>query len=139
MNGCCFGVACDLPWAVTFPDGHPTGGVAVHPSQLYEAAVNLALYGALAWQYRRRRFPGQTFAIYLISYGVLRAALEFLRGDYVVHHLGWMTVGQMVSAGVLAAGVVLWVMLQRMAGRKANAEESPAQASRKDKSRKRSS
>ncbi|MCP5524954.1 MAG: prolipoprotein diacylglyceryl transferase [Verrucomicrobiales bacterium] len=144
MNGCCYGVACSLPWAVHFPEGHPTAGVGVHPTELYEAAMNLALYGALAWQYRRRRFPGQTFAIYLISYGVLRGAVEFLRGDYLVHYFGWMTVGQVVSVGVLVAGAVLWGMLPRVASVKADGEvssaaEPPGKAGRSRKSKERSS
>ena len=26
LNGCCYGRACDLPWAIHFPAGHETGG-----------------------------------------------------------------------------------------------------------------
>lgn len=115
MNGCCFGKVCSLPWAVHFPAGHPTAPHGVHPTELYEAALNLALYGALAWQYRRKRFAGQTFAIYLTSYGVLRFLVEFLRGDYPVHYFGWATVGQLVSLGVLVVGVGLWIWLARRA------------------------
>jgi len=55
MNGCCFGQPTDLPWAIRFPLDHETLGRAVHPTQLYESLLNLGLYGALAWLYRRRK------------------------------------------------------------------------------------
>ena len=138
MNGCCFGTACSLPWAVHFPDGHISGGIGVHPTQLYESVLNLALYGALAWQFRRRQFPGQTFALYLISYGLLRGGIEFLRGDYVIRHFGWMTAGQAVSVGVVAAGVAFWVVLRRVA-LKAAVVESPKPPGGNGKSKQRKS
>ena len=47
LNGCCFGSACSLPWAVRFPAEHQTAGQPVHPSQLYEAGLNLLLYAGL--------------------------------------------------------------------------------------------
>jgi phosphatidylglycerol:prolipoprotein diacylglycerol transferase len=34
LNGCCFGGACELPWAVTFPQGSPP-----YQSQLYEGTL----------------------------------------------------------------------------------------------------
>lgn len=129
MNGCCFGTICKLPWAVHFPAGHPSSPHAVHPTELYEAALNLALYGALAWHYQRKRFAGQTFAIYVTSYGVLRFLVEFLRGDYEVHYLGWATVGQLVSLGVLVVGVGLWVWLAgRVRRRPASSETASGEA-----------
>src|SRR6266571_6628493 len=44
FNGCCYGRACDLPWAIRFPYGHethPAGASAtpVHPTQLYESLL----------------------------------------------------------------------------------------------------
>ncbi|MBW2368925.1 MAG: prolipoprotein diacylglyceryl transferase, partial [Deltaproteobacteria bacterium] len=41
--GCCYGRACDLPWAVTFshPDTLAPSGIALHPAQLYASACNL--------------------------------------------------------------------------------------------------
>lgn len=136
MNGCCFGTACDLPWAVHFPEDHYSNGIGVHPTQFYESGLNLLLYGALAWQYRRRQFPGQTFALYLIAYGLLRGAIEFLRGDYVVRYFGWMTVGQVVSLVVVGIGIAFWVTLRRMA-RKAVVTEPSKPAGGNDKPKKR--
>jgi len=112
MNGCCYGRACDLPWAVHFPDNHPTQGAGVHPTQIYEAALNLALYAALGWLYRRKKFDGQIFAAYLVLYAVLRTFVEFFRGDYTANYLhGQATPGQVLSIPIFAAGVLLWWVL----------------------------
>ena len=95
---------------------HPVGGlaIAVHPTQIYEALLNLALYGALAWFYRRKKFNGQVFAIYLVCYAVMRSFVELFRGDYVVRYLGGMaTPAQLVSIGILLAGLLLLWKLPR--------------------------
>ena len=82
INGCCYGLPTDLPWAVHYAGDPATQGAGLHPTQLYEAALLLALYAALAWQYRTKRFSGHTFALYLLGYGAIRFSVEFLRGDY---------------------------------------------------------
>ena len=116
MNGCCYGRACGRWWGIRFPGGHETNGVAVHPTQIYESLLNLALYGGLAWLYRRKKFDGQVFVAYLASYAVLRSFVELFRGDYPVRHLiGGITPGQMVSLGILAVAGVLFAKLPRPA------------------------
>lgn len=88
--GCCYGASCEAPWAVVFTDpkaaeisGTPLG-VPLHPTQLYEAAFNLANYLFLAWLFRKtvaRGLRGQVLGFYLANYGVARFAIEFFRGD----------------------------------------------------------
>ncbi len=109
MNGCCHGRACSLPWAIHYPPGHETAGAAVHPTQVYDSLLNLALYGFLAWLYRRKTFNGQVFAAYLIGFAFTRSFVELFRGDYSPEHMlgGILTPAQAVSAGILAAGVAL--------------------------------
>jgi phosphatidylglycerol:prolipoprotein diacylglycerol transferase len=114
MNGCCFGRACDLPWAVTFPPDHATHGQPVHPTQLYDSLLNLLFYVFLAWLFRRKKFDGQVFAAYLMGYAVLRSFVEYFRGDYPVHYLGgWATPAQLISLGIITGGVLLWFLLPR--------------------------
>lgn len=109
MNGCCYGRACSLPWAVHYPLDHETRGAAVHPSQVYDSLLNLGLYLGLAWLFRRKKFDGQIFAAYLIGYAVLRAIAETFRGDYPARYLvGWATPAQLVSGAILVAGLFLW-------------------------------
>jgi phosphatidylglycerol:prolipoprotein diacylglycerol transferase len=109
MTGCCYGKPTDLPWAVHFPHEHWTKGMGVHPTQIYEAGLNLLFYCGLAWLFRRRRFDGQVFAVYLIGYALLRAFVEHFRGDYTQFYLrGSVTPGQAVSVVILAAGIAIW-------------------------------
>ncbi len=115
MTGCCYGRACDLPWAIKYPQGHEVAGVPVHPSQVYDSLLNLGLYAGLAWLYRRRKFDGQVFAFYLIGYAFSRTFVEMFRGDYTAAHVhaGLFTPAQLISAGIFATGVVLAVVLRR--------------------------
>ena len=41
-----------------------------------------ACTSALAWLFRRKKFDGQVFGVYLVSYAVLRSFVEMFRGDY---------------------------------------------------------
>jgi phosphatidylglycerol---prolipoprotein diacylglyceryl transferase len=109
MTGCCYGKACSLPWAVHFPVQHETKGLPVHPTQLYESALNFLFYAGLAWLFRRRKFDGQVFAVYLIGYAIIRSTTEMFRGDYTQFYLGGIaTPGQTVSIVILAAGLILF-------------------------------
>jgi phosphatidylglycerol:prolipoprotein diacylglycerol transferase len=116
MNGCCYGRECDLPWGVTYPPGHPTKGVPVHPTQIYDSLLNLGFYVFLAWLFRHKKFDGQVFAVYLIGYAILRSFVEYFRGDYPVHYLGgWATPAQLVSLGIVTGGILLWALLPKRA------------------------
>jgi phosphatidylglycerol:prolipoprotein diacylglycerol transferase len=116
MNGCCYGRACDMPWAIHFPPEHETHGQGVHPTQIYDSLLNLVLYLSLAWLFRRRKFDGQVFATYLVGYALIRSFVEMFRGDYPVrqHYLGgWATPAHLVSFAILAAGLILLGLLRR--------------------------
>jgi phosphatidylglycerol:prolipoprotein diacylglycerol transferase len=126
MTGCCYGRPTDVPWAIHFPKGHETyplnasAPLAVHPTQIYDAILNLILYGALAWLHRRKKFDGQVFATYLICYAVTRSVVEVFRGDYKPQYLvGVLTPAHLVSMVILAAGLLLFWKLPRVLNRPA--------------------
>ena len=137
FNGCCFGRVCDLPWAVRFPPGSnafdkqvsdhvlaPDAArtLPVHPTQIYESLLNLALYGGLVWLFRRKKFDGQVFATYLVSYALLRSFVEIFRGDYPSNQYflgGQLTPAHIVSIAILLAGLAMLAFLPRPAGRQA--------------------
>jgi phosphatidylglycerol:prolipoprotein diacylglycerol transferase len=129
MNGCCFGMPTTMPWGIQFPKDHPSYPNYIHPTQIYDSLLNFGLYGFLAWLYRRRKFDGQIFGVYLVCYAVLRSFVEHFRGDYVIQppsapgqkaglfdvvH-GWLfastesvlSPGQKVSVGINIAGLLL--------------------------------
>ncbi len=119
LNGCCYGRECHLPWAITFPVSSVSapGGVPRHPTQIYDALLNLVLYAGLAWLFRRKKFDGQVFAVYLVGYAVFRSLVEIFRGDYGEHYVSWATPAQLVSIAILGAGLVLLFFLPRVAAR----------------------
>lgn len=116
LNGCCYGRACDLPWAITFPADNPLHPPTypVHPTEIYDALLNLGLYVFLAWLFRRKKFDGQVFATYLVGYAITRSFVEYFRGDYdAAHHHFGLTPGQVVSIPMFFGGIALALFLSR--------------------------
>src|SRR5262245_60041803 len=139
LNGCCYGQVCHLPWAVRFPyesdawKGQVAQGLInrmdqalpVHPTQLYESFLSLGLYLGLAWLYRRKKFDGQIFAVYLMSYAVTRSIVETFRGDYTPSHVhAGLTPAQLVSTVIFTAGIILYAILPRRLGQPASEDRN---------------
>ena len=116
LNGCCYGRPTDLPWAISFPADNPLHPPTypVHPTEIYDALLNLFLYFGLAWLFRHKKFDGQIFATYLLCYSVTRSFVEYFRGDYsnLHYHLG-LTPAQWISVPIFMAGLMLAVFLSR--------------------------
>lgn len=136
FGGCDFGSATSVPWGVRFPPGSPAfrqhleGGLilpsdraslAVHPAQLYEAALGIAM-AAAALVIERRRVaaskesggtgatttpPGSAFAAVAITYAVGRFLIEFVRGDAPKGASGLLTPSQWLSALAIAAAAAI--------------------------------
>lgn len=119
INGNLWGGPSDLPWAMVFPDPR-AGGVARHPSQLYEALLEgLALF-VIVWIYSRHPRPVMAVSgVFLAGYGVFRFAIEYIRvPDEHIGYLAfdWLTMGQLLSSPMIIAGVLLVVFAYRFAG-----------------------
>lgn len=94
--GCCFGKpTVGLP-GLRFPSDSiayrelfargllepgATHTMALHATQLYEAAGELALFFFLARLVRHKRYHGQVALAYLLTYAPLRFVIELFRGD----------------------------------------------------------
>jgi phosphatidylglycerol:prolipoprotein diacylglycerol transferase len=107
--GCCYGSRTGLPWAVTFTDpraGAPLG-VPLHPAQLYEAALDLALAGWLHRELGRSAAPGGVFWRYVGGYGVIRLCVQFLRDDDAGHLVFGMAHSQYLAAGMILSAVLM--------------------------------
>lgn len=106
LNGDDYGRVSSLPWAIAFPKGTPPTLDPVHPTQLYEVVVSLAIFFFL-WGKRGRwdDRPGFTFGLYLILAGTERFLVEFIRLNLPVA-LG-LTLAQWISAVLVLLGVVL--------------------------------
>jgi phosphatidylglycerol:prolipoprotein diacylglycerol transferase len=128
-----YGRPSDLPWAMKFPQGLPPStavnlqtqfgvpipaGVdpgtvlAVHPTQLYEAALMLAAFAVL-WTLRTRAAgTGWLFGLYLVFAGVERFLVEIVRAkdDRV---LGPFTLAQLTSVGLIVIGSTILIRLRQ--------------------------
>jgi phosphatidylglycerol:prolipoprotein diacylglycerol transferase len=116
LAGCCYGRPTSLPWGVRFPLLERP----VHPTQLYEAGLNLLNALVLFGLFRRGRRDGSVFLVYLFNYSLIRFLLEYFRGDPARAYLfrgtsPWTSLSgpQLVSMAGLAASAVLFVLRSR--------------------------
>ncbi len=114
LNGCCWSaVSCDAWFGVSYPAfsdaARSTGGIAVHPVQLYEALFNLLIFPPLFLLARKARV-GFTVAAYLMLYGVWRFTIEYIRKEPVY----WIfSAAQWIGLGMVLGGAVLLVLSWR--------------------------
>jgi phosphatidylglycerol:prolipoprotein diacylglycerol transferase len=112
--GCCYGVPTDSFLGVTFP-GHSQ---AVHPTMLYEAAFLFVLFGVFTFLLFKFDFK-HNMSLYLVSYGIFRFLLEFIRGDHRGELLGFISPSQTWSALMVVLGVALYFLTDRFYKKKA--------------------
>lgn len=101
--GCCRGLPYDGPFAITYADGIPR-----HPAPAYEMLFNFAMGFLLMALCRRQILFGRLFALYLVSYGVFRFFLEFIR-ETAKPYDGLSAYQLMCVVMVLAGGLALVV------------------------------
>jgi phosphatidylglycerol:prolipoprotein diacylglycerol transferase len=114
--GCCWGIACDRRWALTFthPEAARFGtplGVPLHPTQAYEALGEFAILFVLLAVLRRKPPAGQAIALYLALYAALRFVVEYFRAHLEPNPWGGpLSDDQWISIALFAAGgALLWL------------------------------
>ncbi|MGR8948445.1 MAG: prolipoprotein diacylglyceryl transferase [Gammaproteobacteria bacterium] len=105
-----WGAPTQLPWGVVFT--HPAaGGLARHPSQLYEAILEgLVLFVILRLLSAARHPIGILSSSFLFFYGLFRFLVEFIRqpDDHIGYLAGgWLTMGQVLSTPMIIFGLLL--------------------------------
>jgi phosphatidylglycerol:prolipoprotein diacylglycerol transferase len=118
FNGCCYGKASSMPWAITFPErarGAPAG-VPLHPTQIYEILVVVCILIVFK-KLKYEKWRGTMLLWFLALYGTGRAATEFFRGDFDNHlFVGPLTLSQFIcqlAASVSIILLFLWRYLVR--------------------------
>jgi phosphatidylglycerol:prolipoprotein diacylglycerol transferase len=105
INGELWGRPTDVPWAFN------VDGQVLHPSQLYEALLEGLVLFVILWFYSARPRPTAAVSgMFLLGYGVFRFYVEFYRvpdADLGYLALGWLTMGQILSAPMIIFGVIL--------------------------------
>lgn len=108
INGELWGSETTVAWGVMYQ------GIVRHPSQLYEAALEgLALFVILWWYSAKPRPYTAVSAMFLLFYGSFRFFVEFYRlpdkdPGYIA--FDWLTMGQLLSAPMIIAGVIMLVL-----------------------------
>jgi len=105
INGELWGKSTSLPW------GFLVDGQVRHASQLYEALLEgVVLFLILWWFTARPRWRLAPSGLFLACYGAFRFMVEFVRvPDANLGYLGfgWVTMGQILSLPMIAAGLAM--------------------------------
>ena len=110
MEGCCGGALTSGPLGVSLG-----GRAPAHPTQLYEAAADLAIAAVLWFALRpRARGRGELFGWMLVLYGAARAIIELWRGD-PRGSLGPLSTSQLIAIPAVALGA--WLIARARAQR----------------------
>jgi phosphatidylglycerol:prolipoprotein diacylglycerol transferase len=133
FNGCCYGKASVLPWAVQYPvnslphfhhygasliGNTETFSLPVHPVQLYEFFGIAAIFFIVLHVRARWKSNGSSFLFMLILYAAVRFVAEFFR-DPMAHTtggtmIGWMNQTQWVILILLPAAIFLLFYRERV-------------------------
>lgn len=118
MAGCCYGIPTESFLGVTFTDTQCQAeplNTALHPTQLYEAALIFTIMTGLWLNQSRKKFDGQLFLLYLITYAFGRIVLELYRGDiqrgFIVNDI--LSNSQFISLIVIAVAIFFYIRLSR--------------------------
>jgi phosphatidylglycerol:prolipoprotein diacylglycerol transferase len=131
--GCCWGRGAEgCALAVQFSDTRATTGVPLHipvyPTQLIEAFLNLLNFIVLFILYKKRKFTGQVFAVYIFNYSLIRFCVEYFRGDpdrgYVFGGMDQPFTSLSVPQLISIIGFFVAIILYRVFKKKAVEESS---------------
>lgn len=109
INGELWGRVTSAPWGMVFPASGD--GLARHPSQLYQFALEGLLLFCIVWWFARKPQPlGRVSAVFLLGYGVFRFLAEFTRqpDSFLGLLAGGLSMGQWLSLPMIIAGLVLY-------------------------------
>lgn len=92
LNGCCFGIVSNLPWAVRFPlfsaahlnqlaNGQTNimTSLPVHPTQLYEAIGAILSIFIARWIQKKRKTHGIGICVFVAFFSLVRLIVHYVR------------------------------------------------------------
>lgn len=120
-----YGGPTDLAWGFSFVDNvgawmrgaEPIMTVPCHPTQLYEAACYLILFGILMimyWKFNSQRRPGLIFGVFFTILFSARFVIEYVKNVQETWELGMIesigiNMGQLLSVPFIIVGIYLIV------------------------------
>jgi len=115
-------VGCDVygkAMTQTWLWGVTANGMLVHPVQIYETLLDLALFIYLWGKRHRQKYTGQIFINYLAGYSMIRLFLEFFRTNPTV--IGGLTPAHITSL----LFIVMALIVGRWLGKSNPVEPTP--------------
>ncbi|NLS45544.1 MAG: prolipoprotein diacylglyceryl transferase [Firmicutes bacterium] len=118
LNGCCYGLPANIPWALPCRAGDLT---LRHPTQIYASVLSLVIFIVLYAKRDHKKFPGYLMFLYVGLYSVSRFIVEIFRDSPRL--IGPFSVAQLASAlFIFGAFTSIYILSANSAG-----EQSPAQ------------
>ncbi len=107
LSGCCGGKVTTVPWGIV------VDGVTRHATQIYSSFYGLVIFLFLYYLSQKKLGKGVVFASGLISYGVARFLVEFLRYNPIVAlGLSLQQIGSLLMV-VVGAGILAIILRKR--------------------------
>jgi len=87
----------------------------VHPTFLYESLWNIVGFVLLHFYFKKRRYSGEVFLLYVAWYGIGRGIIEGLRTDSLYFFGTALRISQFVGffSAVIAVGIIIYLYLFR--------------------------
>ncbi|MFH1224150.1 MAG: prolipoprotein diacylglyceryl transferase, partial [Pseudomonadota bacterium] len=114
LAGCCYGLPTELPWGIAIMNHDSITrplGIALHPTQLYQALVNLITFIILYRNTWRKKFEGQNLLLFGLMYPLGRTIVEFFRADSIRGYIidGVITTSQGISIVIFVTCLVIYI------------------------------
>jgi len=131
-NAEAYGGPTDLPWRMGIRAAGEAETIYVHPTFLYESLWNLLGFLLINLVYKRKKFDGQIFFMYITWYGFGRMLIEGLRTDSL--YVGDFRISQVIGFLCFFFGLAVLVAMSivlklRKADKKRLAAATAAKAS----------
>jgi len=113
INGDVIGYPTKLPWGFIYANPNsfaPRHDIAYQPAAVYEAIINVIIFGIL-WSLRNRVKPGILFFVYIFSYSVSQILVFFVRDNEVI--FAGLKQAQLTAIGVIIAVAALFVWYRK--------------------------
>ena len=87
--------------------------IQVQPTFLYESVWNLGILILLLLYFKRRKFKGEIFALYLLGYGAGRLWIEGLRTDQLIIGDTGIPISQLLAGVFIVVSLVFIIIMRR--------------------------
>lgn len=108
-NAEAYGGLTELPWRMSIQGVNSGAVLLVHPTFLYESVWNLIGFVILSLLFKKKKFNGEIFLMYISWYGFGRMLIEGLRTDSL--YLGPVRISQILGGVCFVFGILLIIVL----------------------------